>query len=98
MNVTQKLEDIEREAIEFRLRYHGYNKSKTADSLGISLRGLQDKLVKYFGEKEEGQEAPPSVGPATGAQLESASKDAQKQSMPVRKREEIQKVSPSKSA
>ena len=41
------LEDLEREAIEKTLRKFGGNRTKAAESLGLSVRTLQRKVIKY---------------------------------------------------
>jgi len=47
MEVSRTLEDIEREVILHRYRFYAYNKTKTAQSLGIAIRTLDNKLAKY---------------------------------------------------
>lgn len=41
------LEQIEKEIILQAIRFYGGNKTRTAQSLGISIRTLDSKLAKY---------------------------------------------------
>ncbi len=43
--------DMEKRIILAALRYHGGNKTKTADSLAIAIRTLDYKLEKYLQKK-----------------------------------------------
>ncbi|MBI4575427.1 MAG: sigma-54-dependent Fis family transcriptional regulator, partial [Planctomycetes bacterium] len=45
--VARSTEEVEREAIVEGLRKHGWNKSKTADGLGIARPTLEAKIEKY---------------------------------------------------
>lgn len=57
--VGSTLEDVERELIYAALRYFGGNKQRAAQSLGISLKTVYNRLNKYAGgvsEEEEPEE------------------------------------------
>lgn len=43
----QTIELLEKEAIQGALRYHGGNKTRTAEALGIAIRTLDNKLLIY---------------------------------------------------
>lgn len=60
------LEEAERQVIIAALRYHGGNRTHTAQSLKVAVRTVTNKLVKY---KEQGHEvpAPPNGEPADRA-------------------------------
>ncbi len=45
------IEQLERHVIILALSYFKGNKLETADSLGISIRTLRNKLNKYMGKK-----------------------------------------------
>lgn len=45
--LAEILEDVERSVILRTLREHGYNRSKTAQALGINRRTLYAKLKQY---------------------------------------------------
>ena len=57
--VGSTLEDVERELIYAALRYFGGNKQRAAQSLGISLKTVYNRLNKYAGgdAREEEQES-----------------------------------------
>jgi len=46
MPLPSYIEDIERAAIQQILQEHRYNKTRTAEALGISFRALRYKLKK----------------------------------------------------
>lgn len=48
-----KLEAVEQQIIEYTLRYFSGNKTKTAQSLGISIRTIDNKLEKYADERNQ---------------------------------------------
>lgn len=43
------LEDVEKDIILHAFKFYGYNKTRTAESLGIAIRTLDNKLAKYEG-------------------------------------------------
>ncbi len=47
-----KLEDVERETILAALQFYHGNKTQAAASLGMAIRTLDYKLLKYKGEKQ----------------------------------------------
>jgi DNA-binding NtrC family response regulator len=47
------LDSIERDVIEKAMRFHEGNRQFTADSLGISIRTLQNKLKLYKEQDDE---------------------------------------------
>jgi two-component system response regulator AtoC len=44
---NETMKDIERKVLDFTLRFHGGNRKKTAESLGISERSLHYKIKEY---------------------------------------------------
>ena len=48
-----KIEDVEKQIIEYTLQFYGGNKTKTAQSLGISVRTIDNKLGKWYPKKED---------------------------------------------
>lgn len=50
------IDDVEKQVIEKALRWFNGNKTKTAQSLGIAVRTLDNKLAKYQ-EQANGKEA-----------------------------------------
>lgn len=95
------LEEIEKAAILAAFRFCAENKTKTAQCLGIAVRTLDNKLEQY-GRKEVASESNASKAsspdPDAGIPVESVTLNASQQSLSVRKREEIQKMSPKRSA
>ena len=59
------LDDMEKETVLEALKFYQGNKTKTASSLGISIRGLDGKLERYAGKKE-GTETDPSEAQRLG--------------------------------
>lgn len=51
------LDDIEKEVILKALEFYSGNRTKTAESLGIAIRTLRNKLNIYRGTQEEKDEA-----------------------------------------
>ena len=49
----RKLEDVEKEVILSAYRFYNENKTRTASSLGIAIRTLDNKLAKYGVTKNE---------------------------------------------
>jgi len=49
----QTLGDMEKAIICFALRYYENNKTKTASSLGVSVRTIDNKLAKYEGREKK---------------------------------------------
>lgn len=86
----KSLEDCEREIIEYALRFYGNNRKRTAESLGISARGLDYKLAKYEGTEISGA----SEDADSRLPSESSFELPAKQPVSLRKREEIQEVPP----
>ncbi len=72
------LADIEKEVILHAHKFYGYNKTKTAQSLGIAIRTLDAKLAQY----EAGTDGP---RPLAGVRVEPPAKVPEKQSVSVRK-------------
>lgn len=52
LSVTITLEEMEKELILHRYRFYEYNKTKTAHTLGIAIRTLDNKLSKYQASKD----------------------------------------------
>lgn len=48
-----RLDEVEKRIIFKALQYFGNNKTKTAQSLGISIRTLRNKLHEYAGTKAQ---------------------------------------------
>jgi hypothetical protein len=44
------IEEVERDVILAALKFHNGNKTRTADSLGIASRTLDNKLARYRGD------------------------------------------------
>jgi Bacterial regulatory protein, Fis family len=88
MNVTEKLEDVERRYIEHRFKFFNGNKTKTAISLGIAIRTLDSKLEKYAKAKA----ASASVKADAWLPVESTAQVPKKQQVSVPERKEVQKV------
>lgn len=59
---------VEREVIKAALQYHQGNKTKTADSLGIAIRTLDNKLARY---KQEDDARAAALAPQTASQTAS---------------------------
>lgn len=72
------LADIEKEVILHAHRFYGFNKTKTAQSLGIAIRTLDARLAQY----EAGDHGP---RPLPGVRVEPAVKVSEKQPVSVRK-------------
>jgi len=51
------LDDVEKQVIEKCLGYFQGNKTATAKSLGVSIRTIDNKLIKYQKEKDENKVA-----------------------------------------
>jgi len=86
------LEDIELQVIDKAYRFFEGNKTKTANALGIAIRTLDNKLSKMYGSKEE--ETKDDGNTSSGrVHLEPNDKISQKQTLHVRERDKIQKVS-----
>ncbi len=83
------LEDVEKDAILKAFQYHNGNKTHTAKSLGISIRTLDAKIERYKNGILHSE---------AGSHPESNVKISEKQSVPVQKRKEVQKVLPSEDA
>ena len=49
-NIGMSLEEVEKEVILKALSFYHNNKTRTADSLGIAVRTIDNKLAKYLGE------------------------------------------------
>lgn len=47
-----ELEEIEREVIEAALKYFAYNKQQAANSLGVSVRTIHNKIKKWQSDDE----------------------------------------------
>lgn len=56
------LDYVEKQVIKAALAYHSGNKTKTADSLGIAIRTLDNKLARY---KQEDEPAAAASAPAS---------------------------------
>ena len=81
------LYDIEKEAIYDALRFYRGNKTKTAESIGISVRGLDYKLEEYEGKKKmASSDAGNHVEP-------DAKEDGPKRDLSMRERKEVQEMS-----
>ena len=52
-SIGTTLEQHEKEILFYTLRYFQGNKTKTAQSLGISVRTIDNKLAKYEKEEQE---------------------------------------------
>lgn len=99
------LAQLEKEAIYEALKFFNGNKVQTASALGIAHRTLYNKLDVYekgeanVGGTEEGklqgQTGPEANGlqAKPGLSVESNNQVPQEQSVPVRKREKVQKMS-----
>lgn len=51
------LSDVEQQVIEKCLQYFQGNKTSTAKSLGVSIRTIDNKLIKYKKQRESDEEA-----------------------------------------
>ncbi len=96
------LAEIEKQVILQAFRYCGQNKTRTAQMLDIAIRTLDNKLEQYGAGKEVTPQPDTNrrIGPDTsgGLHLEPVKVDAQKQSVPVRERQEVQKMPPKRTA
>ena len=45
--LREKVGEVEKKAIEIELEQHGWNKTKAAQALGLSRRGLRNKIGSY---------------------------------------------------
>ena len=88
----QTLDDIERITIESALKFYHGNKTQTANSLGITIRTLYNKLERYG--VEDGQTN--GVQTEERVRVEPDVKVSEEQSMSMRQRQEVQEL-PSKS-
>lgn len=88
------LEQLEKETIYKALKFFNNNKVHTARALGISERTLYNKLELYEGNAN----ANSSQETKLGIQLEPAQEISAKQSVPLRKSEEIQEMPPRSSS
>lgn len=61
---VQRLEDLEREAIEHAVRFYSGHKVKAAEALGISVKTLYRKLQQYGYRR--GRLGPTGPGGGTG--------------------------------
>jgi|SRR5579859_3344680 len=94
------VEQCERELIERTLKFYEGNQTHAANSLGITVKTLYNKLKEYrMGEAENGRagelpkgaseterESKNGVQVAAGSRMESNAKVSEKQSVPMRKR------------
>lgn len=94
------LDDLEKEVILHAYKFYGYNKTKTASSLGIAIRTLDNKLEHYgdagkrFGNPDGVRESENAGtqgteignGAKSGVCMEPTSQIPKKQSMPMQKR------------
>jgi len=102
MNITWHpgvlLKDVEKEIIEAAVRYYNDNKSKAADSLGISSRTIYNKLKEYEIERleKEATRAKRAKQKNLEAQRWLRNKPnvgvSEERTMPMRERQEIQKL------
>lgn len=95
------LEQLEKATIIKALRFFQGNKTLTAQSLGIAVKTLYNKLEQYESEQGTSSRTPPTgeinfVQTESGSRLESLAEVSEEQSLPVQKREEIQEVSSSR--
>lgn len=86
------LEQMERDVILKAYRFYGNNKTKTAESLGIAVRTIDNKLAAYEAKNKEREVAKASVHPEPRQSVEPAVVHAKESKVSVRKREEVQKV------
>jgi hypothetical protein len=82
------LEQLEKQVILKALQFFGGNKTRTAQSLDIAIRTLDNKLEKY--EREQNA----SVQTEGRIHLEPDAETPPQRPMPMREREEVQEVSP----
>jgi len=95
------LEELEKKVILKCLLLNGNNKTATAKCLDIALKTLHNKLDKYAEDKNELQrraddsekKVESSLRAQGWKQMEPAKEMAAEQSVPMRKSEEVQKVS-----
>lgn len=87
----QTLEDVEREVIEEAFKYHRGNKTHTANALDIAIRTLDNKLTRYAEEDEE-RKKENGLRSEGGLRLQSGLEFPEKPTVPMQKREEVQKV------
>lgn len=104
------IDQLEKQVIRKALVYFQGNKTKTADSLGIAIRTLDNKIEKYQEEEDAFQRRSVEAsrnqfemlqrqqGKSVGVQTESTLETPAQQPMPVQQREEIQKMPPTSSA
>lgn len=99
------LASVERAIIEKAFRFYDGNKTRTAQSLGIAIRTLDNRLEEYAAENQKLADGVVSTFNAPAGSTEdspynpeSASKVASEQSLSVQKRQEVQKVSPQPAA
>lgn len=96
------LAQVEKQVILEAFRYCGQNKTRTAQMLDIAVRTLDNKLEQYGTGKEVTPKPDTNtrIGPDTssGLHMEPVKIDAQKQPVPMRERQEIQKMPPKRSA
>lgn len=118
------LEEIERQVILKAFNHFNKNKTATAQSLGIAIRTLDNKLEKYEadGKREDAanvayreervkflarqrgnvqtnpQTGNDLLGPIAGFHMEPSPEAAAQSDMPVPKRDQVQKVLPTRDA
>ncbi len=96
------LAEVEKRTILAALKFFQGNKTRTAQSLDIAIRTLDNKLELYGRGKEVTPEPNPNqrIGPDTssGLHVESFKKHAEERSLPMRESKEVQKVPPKRSA
>ena len=99
--VGMTLDEMEKNIILKSLHFYHGNKTKTAESLGISIRTIDNKLEKYQeqenerikrdGERE--QRAAIALSQAQGrVQVEPSVKIAEEPALPMRQRTEVQEM------
>jgi hypothetical protein len=76
------LEEVEKQVILAALKFFQQNRTKAAESLGISTRTIQNKLNYYNGVKDESD----SLSSEERVHSESTAMDTKKQSVSLRKR------------
>jgi hypothetical protein len=100
------LEKVEKLVITKALEFYRGNKKQTAESLGISIRTIDNKMEQYAGEAEELQRREQANEEAAKARALSArgifaqpvTKTQSEHDVPVRESEEVQKVLPKQHA
>jgi hypothetical protein len=91
------LAQLEKNAILEAYEFYGKDKTRTAMSLGITVRTLYNKFGEWEGKETQPEEVPPSVpaqSTASGIHMESSKEISKEPAMPLRKREKVQKMLP----